>query len=151
MPHPIRSRKVYSKVPWASTSRADSKVVRVLGQVRRLEGNPCAICVNPCTRANMEVVDAPLCIDSAEPAALEATLAIYRRKALINSATGEESMLEKGLPLAAKYHAAVIGVISDETGVPATPKAPLAAIRKIVQREADHGIPAEDNIIDASP
>lgn len=60
------------------------------------------------TQAIVETVDTPLCFDSADPAALEATLAIYGGKALINSTTGEESMLGKVLPLAAKYRAAVI-------------------------------------------
>jgi 5-methyltetrahydrofolate--homocysteine methyltransferase len=100
------------------------------------------------TCAITEAVDVPLCFDSASPVALEAALAIYQGKALINSTTGEEKMMQVVLPLAAKYHAAVIGVITDDTGVPATPEARLAVARKIVQRAADYGIPAEDIIID---
>ncbi len=100
------------------------------------------------TRAIMDAVDVPLCFDSANPAALEAALAIYSGKALINSTTGEDKMLETVLPLAKKHGAAVIGVITDDTGVPATPEARLAVARRIVQRAADHGVPAEDVIID---
>ncbi len=37
----------------------------------------------------MEVVDVPLCVDSANPAALETALSMYSGKALINSTTGE--------------------------------------------------------------
>lgn len=100
------------------------------------------------TRAIMHSVDVPLCFDSANPAALEAALSMYTGKALINSTTGEEKMLNAVLPLAAKYRAAVIGVITDENGIPSTPEARLAVARKITQRAADFGIPAEDVVID---
>ncbi len=100
------------------------------------------------TRALMQAVDTPLCFDSANPVALDAALSLYQGKALINSTTGEGKMLNAVLPLAAKYHAAVIGVITDENGVPPTPEARLAVARKIVQRAADFGIPAEDVVID---
>jgi 5-methyltetrahydrofolate--homocysteine methyltransferase len=57
-------------------------------------------------------------------------------------------MLEAVLPLAAKYRAAVIGVLTDDTGIPPTPEARLAVARKIVQRAADYGVPAADVVID---
>jgi len=100
------------------------------------------------TRALMQQVDTPLCFDSANPAALQAALAAYEGKALINSTTGEEKMLSAVLPLAAKYHAAVIGVVTDDAGVPATPEARLVVARKIVQRAVDYGMPREDIVID---
>ena len=100
------------------------------------------------SRALVQAVDAPLCFDSANPVALEAALAAYEGKALINSTTGEEKMLNAVLSLAAKYHAAVIGVVTDDAGVPATPEARLAVARKILQRAADHGMPPEDIVID---
>jgi 5-methyltetrahydrofolate--homocysteine methyltransferase len=100
------------------------------------------------THAILQEVDVPLCFDSANPAALEAALSIYNGKALINSTTGEEKMLNAVLPLAAKYHAAVIGVITDENGISPTPEGRLAVARKIVQRAADYAIPADDVVID---
>lgn len=100
------------------------------------------------TRALMAEVNVPLCFDSANPAALEAALAAYQGKALLNSTTGEEKSLSTVLPLAAKYHAAVIAVLSDDSGIPATPQARLEVARKIVQRAAELGIPREDVIVD---
>lgn len=100
------------------------------------------------TRALMAEVDVPLCFDSANPAALEAALSIYAGKALLNSTTGEEKSLNTVLPLAAKYHAAVIAVLSDDSGIPPTPEARLAVARNIVQRANDLGIPREDVIVD---
>ena len=53
------------------------------------------------------VTDVPLSIDSSIVAALEAGLAVYKGKALVNSVTGEEDRLETVLPLVKKYGAAV--------------------------------------------
>jgi len=99
-------------------------------------------------KAVMEVTDAPLCFDSANPEALKAVLEIYPGKALINSTTAEEHMMVRVLPLVKQFSAAVIGVITDESGVPPTPEARLAVARKLVNRAADYGIPPEDIIID---
>lgn len=99
-------------------------------------------------QAVMEAVKAPLCFDTANPDALEAALAVYPGKALINSTTAEESMMARVFPLAQRYGAAVIGVITDESGIPPTPEARLAVARKLIGRAADYGIPAEDIVID---
>jgi len=100
------------------------------------------------TQAVMEVASLPLCFDTANPDALEAALAIYPGKALINSTTAEENMMERVFPLAKKYNAAVIGVITDESGIPGTPQARLDVARKLIARAADYGIPAQDVVID---
>lgn len=95
-----------------------------------------------------EVVDVPLCLDSSVIEALEAGLAAYQGKALVNSVTGEDERLEAILPLIKKYNAVVIGMANDETGISSDPEYRLNIARKIVQRAADHGIPANDIVID---
>lgn len=99
-------------------------------------------------QAVMEVTDLPLCFDSANPEALEAALDIYPGKALINSTTAEEQMMKRVFPLAKKYNAAVIGVITDESGIPVTPEDRLRVARKLINRAIEYGIPPEDIIID---
>ena len=99
-------------------------------------------------QAVMDVVDVPLCLDTANPEALAVALEVYPGKALINSTTAEESMMERVFPLASQFNAAVIGVITDEDGIPATPEARLEVARKLVARAGDYGVPAEDIIID---
>jgi len=99
-------------------------------------------------QAIMETVDAPISIDSSTPEALEAALPVYKGKALVNSVTGEDEVLDRLLPLVKKYGAAVIGIANDETGISNDPRVRLEVARKIVQRAADHGIPAEDVLID---
>jgi 5-methyltetrahydrofolate--homocysteine methyltransferase len=99
-------------------------------------------------KAVVEVTDAPLCLDSSIVEALEAGLAAYQGKALVNSVTAEDERLERILPLVKKHGAAVIGMANDETGITMVPEERLALARKIVERAADHGIPAEDVVID---
>lgn len=99
-------------------------------------------------QAVIEVVDVPLCFDSANPDALAAALEIYPGKALINSTTAEEKMMNVVLPLAKQYGAAVIGVITDDKGVPATPADRLRVAETLIKRAGDYGLPPEDVIID---
>ena len=99
-------------------------------------------------QAVLDVVEVPLCVDTANPDALETALSIYPGKALINSTTAEVSMMERVLPLARKYGAAVIGVITDEDGIPPTPEARLEVARKLLDEAGKYGIPPEDIIID---
>jgi 5-methyltetrahydrofolate--homocysteine methyltransferase len=99
-------------------------------------------------RAVSEVVDAPICIDSSIIEALEAGLAAYEGKALVNSVTAEEERMERILPLVKKHGAAVIGMANDETGISMVPSERLALARRIIERAMDHGIPREDVIID---
>ena len=94
------------------------------------------------------VTDVPLSIDSSIIAALEAGLAVYKGKALVNSVTGEDEVLERVLPLVAKYGAAVVAISNDETGISTDPDVRFNVAKKIVQRAADHGIPASDVVVD---
>jgi 5-methyltetrahydrofolate--homocysteine methyltransferase len=99
-------------------------------------------------RLVQSVTDVPLSIDSSIVAALEAGLAVYQGKPLVNSVTGEEDRLEKVLPLVKKYGAAVVAISNDETGISEDPDVRFEVARKIVHRAADHGIPAADVVVD---
>jgi 5-methyltetrahydrofolate--homocysteine methyltransferase len=94
------------------------------------------------------ITDVPLSIDSSIVKALEAGLAVYKGKALVNSVTGEEERLESVLPLVKKYGAAVVAISNDETGISEDPNVRFEVAKKIVQRAADHGIPACDVVVD---
>jgi len=99
-------------------------------------------------QAVMDTVDTPLCLDSANPEALEAALKVYKGKPLINSVTGEEHSLKKVLPLVKKYGAAVIGLVQDDKGIPKDAEGRVSAARKIVERAEAAGISREDIVID---
>lgn len=99
-------------------------------------------------QAVQEVTDAPLCIDSANPAVLEAALSRYEGKALVNSVNGEERSLSSILPLVKAHGAAVIGLAMDDEGIPPTAERRLAVAAKIIERAERLGIPRQDVIID---
>jgi 5-methyltetrahydrofolate--homocysteine methyltransferase len=101
-----------------------------------------------CIQLVQSITDVPLAIDSSIVAALEAGLAVYQGRALVNSVTGEEDRLETVLPLVKKYGAAVVAISNDETGISSDPNVRYEVAKKIVERAQDYGIPASDVIVD---
>jgi 5-methyltetrahydrofolate--homocysteine methyltransferase len=99
-------------------------------------------------RAVGQVTDAPLCLDSASPKALEAALAVYPGKALVNSVNGEEAKLKEVLPLVARHRAAVVALTMDDQGIPKDVPARLTIAQRIVNEAARLGIPSQDIIVD---
>ncbi len=100
-------------------------------------------------RLVQEHTDLPLCIDSSVVEALEAGLAVYSGKALVNSVTCEEERLERVLPLVKEHGAAIICLANDETGIPQTAQERLEVCKRLV--DLVHGkweIPLEDILID---
>ena len=95
-----------------------------------------------------EAVSAPLCLDSSLPAALEAGLKACAGKPLINSVNGEKDKLEKIIPLAKRYGAALIGLTTDEKGIPKTAEERVAIAGKIIETSRAVGIPEREIIID---
>lgn len=95
-----------------------------------------------------ELTDVPLSIDSSIVEALEAGIAVYQGKPLINSVTGEDEVLERVLPLVARHGAAVVAISNDETGISEDPDVRFSIAEKIVNRAADHGIPRADVVVD---
>ena len=95
------------------------------------------------------ITDLPLCIDSSVFEALEAGLAAYEGKALVNSVTAEDDRMEMIFPLIKKYGAAVIALPNDETGIPMTADERVELTGKIVRVATEqYGIPIEDIVID---
>ncbi len=94
------------------------------------------------------LVDVPLAIDSSIVAALEAGLAAYKGRPLVNSVTGEDERLEVVLPLIKKYDCAVIAISNDETGISMDPDVRFEVARKIVERASDYGIKPCDIVVD---
>jgi len=99
-------------------------------------------------RLVQSITDVPLCIDSSIVDALEAGLAAYQGKALLNSVTGEEERLDAVLPLVKKYGCAVIAISNDDTGISEDINVRFNVAKKIVERAADYGIPSCDVVVD---
>ena len=94
------------------------------------------------------LTDVPLSIDSSIIEALEAGLAVYQGKPLVNSVTGEEEVMQRVLPLVAKYGAAVVAISNDETGISMDPDVRFEVAKRIVNRAADFGISSSDVVVD---
>jgi 5-methyltetrahydrofolate--homocysteine methyltransferase len=95
------------------------------------------------------LTDLPLVIDSSIPEVLEAGLATYQGKALVNSVTAEDDRLHTILPLVTKYHAAVIGLPNDEEEIPNEPERRLELTRKLIRTATDtYKVAIEDIVID---
>ena len=93
--------------------------------------------------------DLPLCLDSSIVEVLEAGLATYQGKALVNSVTAEDERLDAILPLVRRHGAAVIALPNDEEEIPEDPRRRLELVRKIVDvATGKHGLAIEDIVID---
>lgn len=95
-----------------------------------------------------QLTDVPLCIDSSIVEALDAGLAAYEGKALINSMTGEDERMELIIPLVKKYNAAILCLPNDDTGIPMTAPERMVIVEKILRATDKAGIPQEDVLID---
>lgn len=99
-------------------------------------------------QAVVDVTDVPLCLDSPSVEALEAALAVYEGKALVNSVTADEERMARVLPLIKKHGAAVVAMVRDDSGISMVPIRRVELARRIIERAADYGIPPEDVVID---
>jgi 5-methyltetrahydrofolate--homocysteine methyltransferase len=100
-------------------------------------------------RMVQELTDLPLVIDSSVVEALEAGLAAYQGKALVNSVTGERERLDAILPIVARHGAAVIALPNEEDEIPDEPERRLEITRKILDVACgEYGIAQEDIVID---
>ena len=99
-------------------------------------------------RAVSHVSALPLQLDSASPAALEAGLRVYCGRALINSVSGKQAVMDAVFPLAKKYGGVLIALTLDDDGIPPTAEGRLEIARKIRNEAAKYGIPACDLIFD---
>jgi 5-methyltetrahydrofolate--homocysteine methyltransferase len=93
--------------------------------------------------------DLPVCIDSSVVDALEAGLAAYQGRALVNSVTAEDERLAAILPLVKKYDAAVIALPNDADEIPMDWEKRIELVDKIVRvATQDYGIAIDDIVID---
>jgi len=130
----------------------DTGMIRSLAQ-RQAKAGAAWIDVNAGTRSDREpddliwlvqtvqdAVDVPLCLDSANPAALKAALPIARVTPLLNSISGEKWRLDGVLPLAVESGSPVIALGLDDDGIPTGKEGRMAVIDALVERTRAAGI-----------
>ena len=95
-----------------------------------------------------QLTDAPLAIDTSDAAALEAGLRAYPGRALINSVSAEVERLEKFIPLARKYGAAILCLPLTDDGIPKTAQGRLEVMDTIISTAEKAGLKEGDFLLD---
>jgi 5-methyltetrahydrofolate--homocysteine methyltransferase len=93
-------------------------------------------------------VDAPLCLDSANPQVIEQGLRIYPGRAIVNSISLEKEKIHKLLPVAAKYGAMFILLPLHDGGIPMTAEEKREIVAEIYKEAKGVGYQKEDIIVD---
>ena len=93
--------------------------------------------------------DLPICLDSANPKALEAGLKIVDKTPLINSLSGEKERIEGVLPLAQEYKTnLVLLALDDTTGIPESSKERLEIVDNLAAMALDGGLTEDQLFVD---
>lgn len=95
-----------------------------------------------------EVCELPLCLDSANPAALKAGLKVVKKTPMINSVSGETTRIDGILPLALEYKTDLILLALDDNGIPDTVEGRMEIVRKLVSLAVGGGLVQERLHID---
>jgi cobalamin-dependent methionine synthase I len=82
--------------------------------------------------AVQNAVDVPCCIDSPDPRAIEAALAVHRGTAMINSISLEKERYEKLLPVVAGSGSKVVALCMSDEGMPETADQRMAIADQLI-------------------
>jgi 5-methyltetrahydrofolate--homocysteine methyltransferase len=95
-----------------------------------------------------EATGLPICIDSPNPEALAAGLAVHQGCPIINSISGEKERFDRVLPLAKRYDAGVVALCLDDRGIPRSREATIEVGGRLIDSLLDAGIPPERIYLD---
>jgi len=95
-----------------------------------------------------EAVDSPCCIDSPDPKAIDAALAIHKGKAMINSISMEKERYDALLPLLAGTDLNVVALCMSDKGMPETVDDRMAIADKLVNGLIQKNVPVENIYVD---
>ena len=89
-----------------------------------------------------------MCLDTMNIEAMEAGLAAYKGKAIINSIMCRQARYEKMIPLAVKYQANMIALMWGPEGLPRDENERGALAAELIYAANEAGIPNEDIFVD---
>jgi 5-methyltetrahydrofolate--homocysteine methyltransferase len=95
-----------------------------------------------------DAVEAPCCIDSPDPKAIEAALAVHKGTAMINSISLEKERYDKLLPVAAGSGSKVVALCMSDEGMPQTADQRLAIADKLINGLVQKNVPIENIHVD---
>lgn len=95
-----------------------------------------------------EVTGLPISLDTMNPAAMEAGLALCKTRPILNSASGKAESKEHMMPLAVKYNTQVVISVITDLGCPPDVDARVESIMETVAYAGSLGICNEDILVD---
>lgn len=90
----------------------------------------------------------PLCIDSPNPDALAAGLAVHKGEPMINSISGEKDRFDKVLSLTKQYNARLVALCLDDKGIPTEKDQAFSVGEKLISNIVAGGVPANRIYLD---
>jgi cobalamin-dependent methionine synthase I len=94
------------------------------------------------------VVDTPLCLDSANPKALQIAIEAVNKTPMINSISGEPERLKHVLPMVAEHGCEVIALAMDEKKIPETFEKRMEVVEKVIEATRTAGVPDSNVYVD---
>jgi cobalamin-dependent methionine synthase I len=107
-----------------------------------------AECLTWLVNVVQEATEIPLCLDSADPAALRSALPLCKRRPMINSITDEPARYQAVLPLLKEYGAKVIALCMGAAGPPTGVEDRIATACRLVEGLTGEGMALEDIYVD---
>ena len=95
-----------------------------------------------------EAVDAPCCIDSPDPKAIEAALSVHKGVAMINSISLEKERYEALIPVVAGTDLKVVALCMSDEGMPETMDARLKIAEKLIDGLVKNNVPLQNIYVD---
>jgi 5-methyltetrahydrofolate--homocysteine methyltransferase len=95
-----------------------------------------------------EVVDGPCCIDSPDPKAIEAALAVHKGTAMINSISLEKARYDGLLPIVAGSDMKVVALCVSDEGMPETEEQRTATADKLINGLVQNNVKIENIYVD---
>ena len=95
-----------------------------------------------------DTVDAPCCIDSPDPKAIEAALSVHKGVAMINSISLEQARYDAMLPLVAGTDLKVVALCMSDKGMPETTDDRVKIAEKLINGLARNNVPIENIYVD---
>lgn len=93
-------------------------------------------------------VDAPCCIDSPDPVAIEKALAVHKGTAMINSISLEKERYEALLPLVADTDLKIVALCMSDEGMPETCEERVKIADKLINSLVGKNVPIENIYVD---
>jgi len=95
-----------------------------------------------------EAVDAPCCIDSPDPKAIEAALSVHKGAPMINSISMEKERYNALMPVISGMDCKVVALCMSDKGMPETADARISIAEELVNNLVKNNVPLDNIFVD---